>query len=227
MYLADLFAEVPFPLSGVEWYPLCRIVELPPLVVIVVQDFRHHEGRDGEFLDDGFIGGSPVDEGAFEGDGRPEGAVFEEFSSRNGAVVVRGPVEEDEIHRFLPGLVVGAVRPVEFSEFCCDRVVSGVGGCWEDGSAHFVRFFVREIPATKYICNCWESSTEQSNFNFELGLLFLIFFQGGDLSPDWSLGREIWPLERICLQIGPWDGKSGFWREFVSRLGPGGGFLGR
>ncbi len=36
VYFADLFAEVSFPLSGVEWYPGCRIVELPPLVVIIV-----------------------------------------------------------------------------------------------------------------------------------------------------------------------------------------------
>jgi len=136
--LADLFAEVSFSLSGVEWYPLCHIVEPVPLIVVIVQDFGHHEGRDGELLDDGFIGGSPVF------GGRPRSVVttpFEEVRRLLRFGVARQRVEEDEVGRLHPRLVIAAVRSVEFCEFLGDWVVSSVGGRWEDGTAgvaHFV-----------------------------------------------------------------------------------------
>ena len=125
-------------MSGVEWDPRCRIVELSPLVVVIVQDFGHHVARDGEFLDDRFIGGSPVF------GGRPRSVVttpFEEVRRLLRFGVARQRVEEDEVHPLHPRFVLAAVRSVEFCEFLGDWVVSSVGGRWEDGTAgvaHFV-----------------------------------------------------------------------------------------
>jgi len=176
VYQTDMFAEVPFTLSGVEWYPGCRIVEFTPVVVIIVKDFGHHEGRDGEFLDDGFIFGSPVYEGGIGADG----AVLEVVHRLLRFSEVRCPGEYDEVHRFHPGFVVGAVRSVEFGEFCCDRVADSVGGRREDGAAcvaHLVWLFVREsrtsrvirvVRARKYKCNWWKFCNELSNLLIEV-----------------------------------------------------------
>ena len=131
-----MFAEVNIvqrPVRRSQSHP--RFGANVPLVVVIVQDFGHHVGRNGEFLYDIFIARSPVFGGV-------EWPVLDEVPDRNRVLVaLQSPDEDDKVVRLHPSLVVATVGAIVFRECRGDGIISSVGGSWEDGSAvaHVVR----------------------------------------------------------------------------------------